>query len=123
MEARAKLHIQDQIESGVHDLIGSFILDYEVSQNPFIMRREAIQGFIRENMKEYVGIERESLVAIMAAEIMQTGIKEKDALHVTAAIYARCDYFISTDMRLLKYRTDRIKMVTPIEFVVETEGE
>ena len=117
MEARAKLHIQEKIESGVYDLIGSYILDYEVSRNPFTMRREAIQGFIRENMKGYVGVERESLVAVMANEIMQTGVKEKDALHVAAAIYAGCDYFISTDKRLLRYRTERIRMATPIEFV------
>lgn len=38
-------------------------------------------------------------------------------------IYAGCDYFISTDMRLLKYNTHEIKMVTPIEFITETEGD
>lgn len=42
---------------------------------------------------------------------------------VAAAIYAKCDYFISTDIRLLKYQTDQIRLCTPIEFVTETEGE
>jgi predicted nucleic acid-binding protein len=54
---------------------------------------------------------------------MGMGAKEKDAYHVASAIYAKCEYFISTDIRLLKCKTDKIKMVTPIEFVVETEGE
>ena len=54
---------------------------------------------------------------------MQTGVKFKDACHVASAIYAGCSYFISTDMRLLKYHTREIKMVTPIEFVTEMEGE
>ena len=54
---------------------------------------------------------------------MQTGVKFKDACHVASAIYAGCDYFISTDKRLLKYKTDEIKMVTPIEFVSETESD
>ena len=54
---------------------------------------------------------------------MQTGIKFKDACHVASAIYAGCEYFISTDIRLLKYNTKEIKMVSPIEFVTEMEGE
>lgn len=42
---------------------------------------------------------------------------------MASAIYAGCEYFIFTDIRLLKYRTDKIKMVTPTEFVTETEDE
>ena len=49
----------------------------------------------------------------MAAKIMKTGVKFKDPYHVTLAVYTECEYFNSTDMRLLKYKTDQIKMVTP----------
>ena len=56
-------------------------------------------------------------------ECMKTGIKFKDACHVASAIYAGCSYFISTDIRLLKYHSEEIKMVTPIEFIVEMEEE
>lgn len=54
---------------------------------------------------------------------MKTGVKFKDACHVASAIYAGCEYFISTDTRLLKYDTQEIKMVTPIEFIMEMEDE
>ena len=54
---------------------------------------------------------------------MSTNVKEYDAYHVAAAIYARCEYFISVDKRLLKYKTDEIKMVSPIEFIAVTETE
>jgi predicted nucleic acid-binding protein len=54
---------------------------------------------------------------------MNNGAKEKDAYHVASAIYAGCDYFISTDYRLLKKQFNGIRMVTPVEFVTETEGE
>ncbi len=63
------------------------------------------------------------MIEAKAAEIMQTGVKFKDACHVASAIYAGCEYFISTDKRLLKYATNEIKMVTPIEFVIEMESE
>ena len=36
-----------------------------------------------------------------------------------AAIYAECDYFITTDDRVLRYRTDRIKVVNPVQFITE----
>lgn len=48
---------------------------------------------------------------------MKTGIKYKDACHVACAIYANCEYFITTDKRLLKYKSDKIKLVNPIDFI------
>lgn len=123
METQSKIHIQNLIKAGQYDLIGSYTLDYEVSRNPFEMRRNSIVNFISENIKGYVGEERADILKPMAENIMEQGVKEKDAYHVASAIYAKCEYFISTDIRLLKYRTDKIKLVTPIEFVVEMEGE
>ena len=58
----------------------------------------------------------------MPHEIMETGVKYKDACHVASAILAECDYLISTDKRLLKYKSDRLKLANPIEFVGEMEG-
>lgn len=52
---------------------------------------------------------------------MATGVKFKDAVHVACTIYARADYFLSTDMRLLKYHTEKIKMVNPIKFIEDME--
>lgn len=123
MESQSKLHIQADIKEGKLDLVGSYILDYELSRNPFEMRKQPIQRFLTDYVKFYVGPEREAEIASIAADIMKTGIKEKDAFHVASAIFAKCDYFISTDIRLLKLKSDKIKMVTPIEFVTEMEGE
>ena len=123
LEAQAKLHIQNRIQEGIYDLIGSYILDYEVSRNPFDMRKNSITSFIQRNMKGYVGPERDGSVSFIASDIMKTGVKEKDALHVASAIYAKCTYFISTDKRLLKYRSDQIRLVSPIDFIMETEDE
>lgn len=79
--------------------------------------------FVDTHTMAYVGLERKDVIESIAREIMNTGIKFKDACHVASAIYAECEYFISSDMRLLKYKADKIKMVTPTEFITETEGE
>lgn len=97
------------------------MLRYECGNNPFEMRRNAIFDFINKNTYAYIGDERKLLIETKAAEIMKTGIKFKDACHVASALYAKCKYFISTDIRLLKYKSEEIKMVTPIEFVIEME--
>ena len=52
---------------------------------------------------------------------MSSGIKFKDACHVARAILAGADYFISTDYRLLKYVTDDIKIMNPLNFIREME--
>ena len=123
MEAQSKLYIQSLIKDKKLELIVSYMLRYECSKNPFEMRRNTIFDFMRENAFGYVGDERKEAVEAKAAEIMKTGVKFKDACHVASAIYARCEYFIYTDVRLLKYRTEEIKMVTPIEFVTHMEGD
>ena len=121
METQAKLHIQTLIKERKLKLITSYILRYECGNNPFEMRRNAIFDFIDTNAYAYIGMERQTIIEEKAAEIMKTGVKYKDACHVASAIYAECEYFISTDTRLLKYKSNEIKMVTPIEFVMETE--
>lgn len=92
-------------------------------QTLYEMRRKAIMQFIDIHTMGYIGLERKDTIESMATEIMKTGVKFKDACHVASAIYAKCEYVISTDMRLLKYKTDQIKMVTPIEFVTGMEDE
>ena len=58
-----------------------------------------------------------------ADDIISTGVKFYDAYHVACAIYAGCDYFLSTDKRLLKYQTDKICVINPIDFIREMEKE
>lgn len=123
MEAQSKLYIQMLVRQGHIELTGSYVLDYECDNNPFEMRRNAIEEFLEEHMTHYVGAERTEDLEKKAEEIMNTGVKEMDAYHVASAILAKCDYFITTDKRLLKYQTDEVRMVTPITFITETEDD
>ena len=52
---------------------------------------------------------------------MKHGIKEKDALHISCAIKSGCEYFITTDNKLIKKNIAKIKIINPVNFVIETE--
>lgn len=123
METQSKLYIQNLIKDKKLDLASSYMLRYECSNNPFEMRRNTILDFIDQNAVLYVGTDRRAEIEAKAYEIMKTGVKFKDACHVASAIYSKCEFFISTDKRLLNFVTTEIKMVTPIQFVTETESE
>jgi predicted nucleic acid-binding protein len=116
MEAAAKLFIQSLIKYGDILLVSSFVLYSEIVDNPFEYKRNSILCFVDHYAKKYIGSEVRSEVVTIADGIMKTGIKPVDATHVACAILADCDYFITTDNRLLKYKTGSIKLVNPIAF-------
>lgn len=121
LETEAKLHIQDMVKKGELDLVTSFMLDYENGKNRYMQKRETIAEFMNTNESYYVSSERSEEIAKIAEPIIETGIKEKDAFHVACAVFAQCDYFITTDDRLLKYQTEQMPLVTPGEFIRRLE--
>ena len=122
LETQAKLVIQNLIRLGRHELVSSETLEYEVDASPYTSQSEIIRRFIQENAAFYVGSKRKDDVEKRAAKIMETGVKHYDACHVASAILAECDYFITVDKRLLKFQSEEVKIVNPIQFVAETEG-
>ena len=121
LEAVAKLAIQQNIRDGKIDLASSYILLAENTANRFEVKRNDIKAFIDKYTHTYVSDSSDDKVKEIAADIMKTGIKLMDACHVASAIIAGCDYFISTDKRLLKYQTDKIRIVNPITFILEID--
>ena len=97
------------------------MLYYEIQQMPHESRKQAIEAFIENHSSLHVGYERQELVEAKAAEIMQSGVKYKDACHVASAILAKCAYFVTTDKRLLKYASNEIAIVNPVAFINQTE--
>ena len=55
----------------------------------------------------------------IANEIAATGVNATNSVHVACAIFSKCDYFLTTDKRIIKYVTDKTKIVTPIGFIDE----
>lgn len=121
METLAKLSIQQDIRDKKIDLVTSYILVAENSANRFDIKRNDIQRFIDTHTHTFVSEASADRVMEIAEKIMDTGVKLMDACHVACAIIAECDYFISTDKRLLKYQTEDIWVVNPITYILEKE--
>ena len=124
LETQAKLHIQDMIRKKQIELVTSYVLDFENSNNRSIQKKMAIEKFMKDYATLYVSNKHSDKFAEIADSIMETGVKEKDAYHVACALMAECDYFVTTDDRLLKYQSEKIKLVTPGEFIrrMEVDG-
>ena len=122
LEAQAKLHVQDMIKEGELELAASYMLVYENSRNPFEGRRKAVEQFLFNHTSVYVDDSYRDQAGVLAEEIRATGVKPADAIHTACAILSKCDYLLTTDDRLLKYRSDSIRIVDPTEFVRIMEG-
>lgn len=122
LETQAKLSIQEMVKLGKYALVSSETLEYEVDASPYSSQVQIIKGFIQENTSFYVGKRKRDDVEKLAIDITQTGVKYYDACHVASAIIADCEYFVTVDKRLLNYQSDKVRIVSPIQFISETEG-
>lgn len=122
LETQAKLRVQEMIKDDEIEMASSYVLRYENSKNPYEIKRRTIGKFIEDHTSIYIDETRSEEVSKLAAEAMETGVKTADAHHVASAILAGCDYLLTTDDRLLKYSSDHIKIVDPIEFIKRIGG-
>jgi predicted nucleic acid-binding protein len=122
LETQAKLWIQGLIKDDKVSLVVSFFSLFENNANKDLDKAEHIAEFF-ENATVYIDETHLSEVRGLRDEIMSMGIKHKDAIHLAAAIVANSDYFITTDKRVLKYKSERINSINPIEFIRNWEEQ
>lgn len=119
LEAQAKMAIQHLIEEGKCILVASsFLLDENNAKADGSVKAHIFE-YIDTNMRVFVEEGEDPSLKELAIEIEKEGIKALDAAHLASAIYSGCDYFITTDDRILKYRTDKIKIINPVLFITE----
>ena len=117
LEAMAKMFIQALIKYNSVSLCYSFMTLYEINDSPLEENKRHIQNFIVTNVAVYISKARYDEIEKLTNGIMLTGIKQKDDTHLACSIFAGCDYFITVDKGVLKYKSDKIETVNLIEFV------
>ena len=114
LETEAKLFIQRGILNGRFKLVWSYILDYENSVNPYENRRQSIAAWRKLSVED---IDVSDVIVEYAEKIALQGFKKKDALHLASAVYAKCDYFLTTDKKLLNKQLEELKIINPLDFI------
>jgi len=116
LETEAKLAIQEEIRRGTYQLIWSYILNYENSNNPFQERREQIIKW-----KKYAITDSEENTEIIKTALLlnSKGLQKMDSLHIACAVFAKADYFLTTDDKVIKKANTLtgIKITDPIDFI------
>jgi len=114
LESEAVSFIQEQIKLEKLDLVWSYIMDYENFFNPFEDRQISIEKW-QQYAKEDVDANAE--IIKRAENLTSLNIKKKDALHIACALYAKCQYFLTTDLKLLNKTVNGISIINPVDFL------
>lgn len=97
----------------------SYILDYENGKNPYEEKRFAIAPW--KDIAVFSVSEESNEILLFPESLAAKGIKPFDALHISCAVSANCDYFLTTDKKLLNISIPEIKIVSPVVFVNDLE--
>lgn len=118
LESEAKLRVQDDISMGKIEVVWSYILEAENIVNPFEERKRAIFDWKEQAIMK---IKENHTILDKAKKLNQIGLRSKDALHISCAIFAGCNYFLTTDDKILNKSNliKEIMVIDPIGFIKE----
>jgi len=118
IETQAKMRVQNLMRTGEVEYVWSAVLDYEVNSSPYQDRIDMILPW-RTDAAENILLDPDLIRR--GAQIQSLGIKKMDALHLSCAEYAACDWFITTDKGILKKvrLLGGMRVASPVDFVME----
>ena len=126
-QTQEKIHLETEavliiLSSQRWELVGSDIIDFEISRIPDIERKKKVELLTQKILKK----QQISPELIQRAKLIeQKGIKALDALHIASAELLQSDYMITTDNEVVKkYQKHaeffkKIKICNPILFLTE----
>ena len=114
-EAQAILQIQEDISEGRFSLAWSYMLNIEVFRNPFLLMRNEI--LVWGDIASYLVKHKTPEIEAFSLTLQSKGVKPYDAAHVACAVDLYCDYFLTTDHKLLNTAISEIEVVNPLDFI------
>jgi predicted nucleic acid-binding protein len=119
LEAEAVLSILEMAEAGELEIIGSDIIDDELSQMPDNERREKVELFLALASSQ---VALTLAIEQRAIELQKWNIAPLDALHLASAESARADYFLTTVddlLRRAKRAGLKVKIENPAKWLIQ----
>ncbi len=121
LEAEAVLSILEMADTGKLELVGSDIIDDELSQIPDDERREKVELLLSAATKH---LSLTATIERRAAEFQKWNISPLDALHLASAEAAHADYFLTTDDYLLRRARRhaeelKVKIENPAKWLIQ----
>ena len=114
-EAQAVLRMQDGIIEGRYDLVWSYVLDREIFRTSDAERKYEI--LLWGDIACYVIRRKTTAIEAFSSKLQSMGVKLFDSLHIACAVDLSCDFFITTDHKLLATPIHTINVVDPITFL------
>ncbi|KZX16439.1 hypothetical protein MBCUT_08250 [Methanobrevibacter cuticularis] len=90
------------------------MLDYENKDHPYNEKKDKIQLW-KDIATEFCDFHEE--IRNKGKELEKLNIKPKDALHIACAIFSKCDYFLTTDYKLINKNIKKINIINPMNFI------
>ena len=119
LEAEAVLSILEMAGAGELEIIGSDIIDDELSQMPDNERREKVELFLALASSQ---VALTLAIEQRAIELQKWNIAPLDALHLASAESARTDYSLTTDddlLRRAKRAGLKVKIENPAKWLIQ----
>lgn len=119
LEAEAIIIILAHIEVRNWTLVGSEVIDFEISRIPDEEKRQKVM-ILSTMAKEYIVVTEE--IEERALELERLGFSPYDALHIACAEKAKVDISLTTDDKLLRRVSNtklNIRVESPIEWILE----
>ncbi len=103
------------------ELVGSSVVEYENSRNPYPLRRQWVARCL--SLADHVQ-QVDEAICRRAEALASDGLSAIDALHISCAEAAQCDYFLTCDDQVVRrYTGNRIGVCNPVNFLVRVTRE
>ncbi|MBC8160338.1 MAG: PIN domain-containing protein [Roseiflexaceae bacterium] len=120
LEAEAILAVLSACDAGLHALVSSDILLFEIGRNPH-PQRNALASEIVARAVDNIALT--DSIRDRAQVFEKAGIRPLDALHLAAAEAGNVDFFCTCDDRLYKrakgWLDVQVRVLTPLELAQE----
>jgi hypothetical protein len=119
LESEAILTILRKCQEGIFEIIGSDVLDFEMSNMSNIDKKNKVISLYSIVKTKYTEDEKSKK---MSEELIRKNVKWLDSMHVSIAEVNKVDIFLTTDDKLMSNSNKvklKMRVINPLNWIVE----